>query len=417
MKKGLKIALGATAAVALAGVNYAPSLVSAWGDNGGGRTTYTIDQINKGAIDDKIVFNSISDNPDGNELYFVSARADGSANIWNTNDITVEDGKTYIVRMYVHNNNPRGTEMIAKNVTANFYVPTESGTELSVNGFIDSTNATPSSYWDSVVFKSSQNFHLEYISGSALIENKGKLNGTKLSDNIVTGGTLLGYDSLNGEIPGCFGYSAFVTIKVKATYDYNFSIKKQVKISGTKGWKESVDAKVGDKVDYRIIFENLSDQTATDVVLKDILPGNLKFVDGSMKLTNGSHPDGIALSGNDIVAGGLNIGSYKKNANAALIFTAEVVDEDLGCGNNTLRNWAQAYVGNGSNPTGVKQDDADVVVAKTCSEPVEPVEPVEPTTPEKLPETGAGSIVASALGLGSIVASAGYYISSRKKLA
>ena len=136
-----------------------------------------------------------------------------------------------------------------------------------------------------------------------------------------------------------------------------------------------------------------------------------------MKLTNGSHPDGIALSGNDIVAGGLNIGSYKKNANAALIFTAEVVDEDLGCGNNTLRNWAQAYVGNGSNPTGVKQDDADVVVAKTCSEPVEPVEPVEPTTPEKLPETGAGSIVASALGLGSIVASAGYYISSRKKLA
>ena len=80
MKKGLKIALGASAAIALAGANIAPSVVSAWGDNGGGRRTYKIAEINEGAIDDKIVFNSIEDNPDGNELYFVSARADGSKN-------------------------------------------------------------------------------------------------------------------------------------------------------------------------------------------------------------------------------------------------------------------------------------------------------------------------------------------------
>lgn len=415
MKKGLKIALGASAAIALAGANIAPSVVSAWGDNGGGRRTYTVAQINEGAIDDKIVFNSIEDNPDGNELYFVSARADGSKNnTWKTNHVDVEDGKTYIVRMYVHNNNPLGDKMVATGVTANFYVPTETGTELSVNGFIDSSNATPSSYWDSVVFKSSQNFHLDYVPGSALIENKGKLNGTTLSDNIVTGGTLLGYDSLNGEIPGCFGYSAFVTIKVKATFDYNFSIQKQVRINGNKGWNESVNAKVGDKVDYRLIFTNEGNTTYNDVIIKDILPSNLKFVEGSMKLVNANHKDGLVLSGNDVVAGGLNIGDYAGNTNAIVYFTAEVVDNSLSCGNNTLTNWAQVYVGDGTN--GAKQDDADVVVAKSCGGQEEPEEP-EPELPVELPTTGPESIVGSALGLGSIVTSAGYYIASRKKLA
>ena len=173
--KNIKSVLGVAAVTALAGTALVATNVSAWGDSDGGRKTYTVDEVNNGAIDDKIVLNSISNNPDLNELYFVQARAAGSENVWNANDIEVENGKEYIVRLYVHNNNRFGTDMVAKDVFANVNVPTDSGKSITVTGTVSASNATPSKVWDEVVFKSSTNtFHLEYVKGSALIENKGK---------------------------------------------------------------------------------------------------------------------------------------------------------------------------------------------------------------------------------------------------
>ena len=415
MKKGLKIALGASLSVALAGANLVPALVSAWGDSDGGRPSYTVDQINHGAINDKIVLNSISDGEIGNEKDFVAARLDGSSD-WYGTEINVEDGKTYVVRLYVHNNNPRATEMVAKGVNVKYSIPSKSATSIEVNGIIDTENADPLSYWDNVVFKSNQNFHLEYISGSAKINGNGKTGGSTLSDSIVTNaGALIGYDSLNGEIPGCFKYAQYITLKVKATYDYDFEVAKKVRIKGTSGWNESVDAKVGDEVEYQIHYKNTSGVVAKNVILKDILPSNITYVNGSTVLYAGKYAKtGLALESNGVTTDGINIGDYAAGAGAYVRFTAKVVDTNLGCGNNTLTNWAQVYVGeNGTNQ--MKQDDADVIVAKTCTDPT-PTTPT-PTTPTELPQTGAGSIVGSALGLGSIVTSAGYYISSRKKLA
>ena len=137
--KNIKSVLGVAVVTAIAGTALVASNASAWGDVDGGRKSYTIEEINKGAIDDQIVLNSISDNPDLNELYFVQARAADAKNVWNANDIEVENGKEYIVRLYVHNNNPRGTEMVAKGVTANVNVPTESGKSITVTGSILNT--------------------------------------------------------------------------------------------------------------------------------------------------------------------------------------------------------------------------------------------------------------------------------------
>ena len=78
-----------------------------WGDNSGGRPSYTIDQINEGVLNDKIIFNSISNGDIGNEKNFVGARVDmnaGKDNVWNANEITVEDNQIYIIRAYIHNN-------------------------------------------------------------------------------------------------------------------------------------------------------------------------------------------------------------------------------------------------------------------------------------------------------------------------
>ena len=410
--KNIKAILGVAAFTAIAGTAVLSTTnVSAWGDSDGGRKSYTIEEINNGAIDNKIVLNSISNNPDLNELYFVQARAADSANVWNANDIEVENGKEYIVRLYVHNNNPRGTEMIAKDVFANVNVPTTSGKEITVTGTVSASNAQPSKVWDEVVFKSSTNtFHLEYVKGSALIESKGKVGGTQLSDNLVMGGTTLGYDSLNGEIPGCFGYVGIVTFRVKAVYEYDFSITKQVRIKGETEWKKQVNAKVGDTVEYKITYKNTSDSLEKDVVICDKLGSNQTYVKGSTKLYNSNYKNGLALKSDGLTTDEcINIGDYKAGAAAVVTFEVVMKDNNLGCGgDNVLRSWAQGYIGHDAT---MKQDYADVLIYKGCPDPEKPVDPVKP----EIPETGPAGIAATALGAGSVVTAAGYYLTSRKK--
>lgn len=420
--KNLKTVSGLAALAVFAGSTLAPVDVLAWGDNSGnsdGRPTYTINQINNGAIDDQIVLNSISDNPTvGNELYFVQAREDGTEDLWNADSLSVEDGKTYVVRMYVHNNNRFGTDKIAKDVTAKFIVPTESSNELSVNGVISSSNATPSKVWDDVVFKSDSAFHLTYVTGSAHIGSNGAVNGA-LSDNLVGEGTLLGYDSLNGELPGCFGYSAFVSFKVKVDYDYDFTVEKKVRvIGGEKGWFDQVYANVGDTVEYKISYKNTSNVTETNVQLFEKLGSDLEYIPGTTKLYNANNTSGIVLSSDNLTTSGINIGDYAAGTNATVTFRAKVVNSNLGCGaDNVLRSWAQGYIS--TNDT-MKQDYADVIVRPACPEtPAEPEQPVSPQTgeelPAELPNTGAGSIAASVVGAGSLVTSAGAYLASRKR--
>lgn len=472
MKTAIKstIAIAATAA-AIAGVAALPTLVSAWGDNGPrhidpvtgeeiGRLSYTIDQINAGAIGatpqsdganyksspnypGQIIFNTISNSTIGDEKNFVGARecamdgnrcldAETKANPtqytkWQGNNITVEDGKTYTIRIYAHNNNPNGEDAIAENTRVAFSIPNGTSKQIQVNGFISSSNATPSKYWDYVNFNSEVPFHLDYVYGSALLNNnktqeeaaaKGDPDhaGWALSDDIVkaasTDGVLIGYDSLNGKVPGCYQYASYITIQVKAIFDYEYTVDKKVRIAGSEDrtWRESVDAKVGDKVEFRIGYRNTSNKQQDHVAIKDILPSNLKYVAGSTILKNSTFPNGLSIDQDYLTKEGFSIGSYGPNANAYVYFTAEVVNDNLACGDNTLINWAQAGVGQKT-----IQDNASVKVNRYCENT--PTIPTTPTdTPKELPTTGPEAIVGGVIATGSIVTAAGYYIASRRQL-
>ena len=201
-------------------------------------------------------------------------------------------------------------------------------------------------------------------------------------------------------MPGCYAYSKIVHIKVRPVFtDANFSVQKEVRKVGDEKWGESVNAKVGDKVEYRIHFKNTTEGHIENAVFKDILPSNLKIV-SEVKLYNSNNKNGLVKTG-DIVKDGINIGGYKVNGDAWIYFTAEVVDNNLICGKNTLRNWGQIGVGKIT-----LQDSADVVVQKNCTK----------DAPATLPKTGPEAIVAGILGAGSVVTAAGYYIASRKQL-
>ena len=182
MNKIYKTIIGVSAAVVVAAGTLAPILVSAWGDSGNGRKSYTLEQINSGALGETITFNSISNGKIGGEKNFVGAKVAGQAvETWNANTIDVKDGETYTIRLFVHNNSPRGMQAIAKGVKATFSLPTTVAKSQTIIGYIDSSNATPNRYWDEVTLNSSENFYLEYVEGSAKYNNnKGDF---KLSDD------------------------------------------------------------------------------------------------------------------------------------------------------------------------------------------------------------------------------------------
>ena len=348
----------------------APALVWAWGPS---RPSFTIEKPA-----DYITFNSITNNPviGGDEKDFVGIREVGSNAKW-TNNMKVQNGKEYYVRMYVHNNAASNLNLVAENVVAKLNVPTTTTKNVTVQGQISASNAKPNTVWDEATFSSDNDFNLAYVAGSALFENNG-MGTTKLPDSIVNNtGAKLGYDKLDGKIPGCFQYAGYVTVKVKAQVSQpqektNIDLAKTVrnKTNGEKSWVETANAKSGDTVQFQIHAKNTGSAGIQNLVIRDILPKGLNYVAGSTKLYNTSNPKGLKVSDNVIQNSGINIGSYQPNGDAYVRFDATVSAENSlpVCGENTLTNIAQA-----SDQKIVKNDTASVKVTKKCETPKNPV--------------------------------------------
>jgi len=383
-----------------------PTAVFAWGPS---RDTYTT--LNPA---DHVTFNSITDNPSyGDERNFVTIKDASNAGSggW-TDDINVENDKEYYVRAYVHNNAAADLNLVAENVMTNFNLPEYSAKRIQIDGYISADNSTPGQIWDQAVFSSDTKFSLDYIEGSAKYINNVFTDGTPLSDEIIGNGVKLGYESMNGEIPGCFQYTGYVIFKVKAL-TAEFEVEKTVRINGDedKTFKENVSVEPGDKVDFQIYFENAGGTELKNVVVKDSLPTGMTYVTDSTYLYNGNGQRQVA---DGVTGGGIVIGGYLPNANAYVKFTAKVSEgQALECGINNLVNTVKVTTDKGS-----KEDDATVTVNKDCAEEKEckPGIPVGDPRCYELPKTGPGDTLATIVGVGILTASAGYYINSRRNL-
>ncbi len=338
-------------------------VVSSWGPD---RPTYTVENPA-----DHITFNSITDNPNvGDERNFVVVKdaADANPGGWK-DDVTVEPGKEYLVRIYAHNNAASSLNLTALNTRVSATVPTTTAKSVPLSGFVSADNATPSRIWDDINFNSEKNFNLAYVAGSAKIYNNGYAaggNGQSLPDSIVTSdGALIGYNGANGEVPGCFQYANYITFKVKPQFELtpNFEVNKTVSTHDKFEWKENVEAKPGETVDYRIHYKNTGETQQDNVVVKDKLPAHMSYINGTAKLYNAQNPDGKKLSDNLTNGTGVNIGSHAAGASSFVVFSAKVGanDELPECGPNTLKN-----IGRVETPNGSKEDDATVTVPKEC---------------------------------------------------
>lgn len=412
-----------TASIAIvAAAVIAPAALFAWGPD---RPAFTVAEPA-----DYVTFNSIVDNPNyGNERNFITAKDPATGNF--TDELTVQPGKEYEVRILVHNNANANLDLKAVNAQVKAVVSQKTSKRNAITSYVSADNAEPQKIHDDVFFKSDKDFNLAYVAGSARVYNNGYAaggQGKAFSDSLVTSaGAKLGYAAEgDGIIPGCFEYINYVYFKIKPQFapKADFAVQKKVSETGKNSWKDSLNVVAEQTIDYRVEYKNTGTAQQDNVVIKDQLPADVDYIAGSSKLYNTQNPKGKTLSDGIVSSKGVNIGSHAAGANSFVVFQAKVAanDELDECGINTLTNKATVETDHGK-----KSDTANVVVTKECEDtpPVTPEEPpVTPETPEKppvtpevpaeLPKTGIDSVL-GLLGLGSIATAAGYYFTSRRQ--
>jgi len=362
------------------------------------RPTFTI--ANPAQI---VTFNSITDNVaamggTGDERPFSTGAIDGASQ-WSDPVLNAKSGQEVTVRAYVHNNADPKLKLVAQNVTFKAELPSAMERVHTIKSTISSSNAAPTSVFDTLDVSAEQGYfsQIEYIPGSARFTNKHFTGaGVALNDSIVTTGATLGYDQLNGNIPGCLEFSGWVEFKVRVKVPA-YQVAKTARLSGegSDKWRESVNAAPGDKIDYRIEFINNGATPLSNIRIYDKLPTHMKVVPGTVKLIDATHPVGneyfypdTAVTENgtkiDLIISGPYAPKTDPDKGVYIRFQAEVVSNDVTkCGTVKFTNIAYAH------PTqveGVVNDGADVflVTNKTCDSPETPVYSCTAVKVEKL---------------------------------
>lgn len=390
---------------------------------------------------DYVTFNSITNNPNhGDERNFVLIREAGKGSY--TDSIKVQPGKEYEVYSYFHNNakdtlNASGVG-IAKNVRMSAQVPSvvKASEKGIVSTSISADNAQPKKVWDEAYITTDNTVALSYVASSAKIHSNGAVNGSGLATSLFsTDGTYLGFDSLNGILPGCNEYAGYVIYRLKVDQP-NFTFKKEVSAAGQHKWVDSLQAKIGDKVDYKLTYKNTGTTRQNDITIKDTLPAGMTYVKGSTKVANLNAPNGVAVSDN-LTTVGINAGSYGPDTTSTVTFSAQITDNKaLTCGQAVLINKASAITANGT-----KSDQANVTVNVNCApNECKPGIPTGDTRCEadmctipgyeheakdsdacaapitELPKTGVEQTVGTIIGMILLALGVAYYIKSRNDL-
>ena len=410
MKKIQRYTLTLIATFASATILATPTF--AWGPE---RTTYTNNDPAP-----EVTFNSITNNAAiGDERNFVRVAELGGDSIQYVDSLKIEPGKEYEVYIYYHNNaasnlNPSG-KGIANGVKVSSAYPTvvKKDEEGMISGIISATDSNPPKVWDEAyVTTDYDEVTLRYKTGTAIIHNAGRVNGSVLSTDLFTeAGTYIGINTLDGRIPGCAEYSGYITYTLVAERTAA-SLEKQVSLDG-ENWSESVNAKPGDYVTYKVVFKNEGNTNLTNVIFKDTHDAGLALRSGTTTIYDVNNVSGKIID--DILdLSGYNTGDAAAGALVQVIYQAKVSEEETYCG-KTLKNTITASYNSDQN----LMNDANVfVVCEGTPEP-EPTPDPEPDPeplPEEIVETGPLEITMAVLVILAIIGAGFYFWRTRRTL-
>ncbi len=322
------------------------------------------------------VFNSFVNTPSyGDERMFLDARRSDQTSEGSYKNVLpdVTDGsKEVVIRTYVHNNANQTTNAsgagIAKNTKVKILLPTAEGNALRARGYISADNAAMVE--DTVDLSATEDFKVEYVVGSAKLYNNGPFkDGVALSDEVVGGGALVGYDKLDGNLPGCFDYQTVVQITVKitpkTTEERTVDFSKKVRIKGESEWRSEVTTKPGDRLEWLLAPDFMHSQTQDNITLRDVQVPNNQLVSGSVQWIDAS--DGTKVQEDaPLFDSGFNYGSYATGSNFFVKYETTVLDNFTEC-EVRVRNLAYYK---STQQTAEKEAYADAVIKKPSCGPV-----------------------------------------------
>ena len=141
--------------------------------------------------------------------------------------------------------------------------------------------------------------------------------------------------------------------------DAVIKMEHRVRLKGTEEWTKSVDASVGDTLEFSIYYTNVSAVNVKNVMLKVSLPDNMEYINGSTILIKKGLLLGARNNEDSILDTGVNIGNFDVNEDACIIYSATVIDKSLVKGLNRLISWSKI-----SSLGIANQDNADTYVNK-----------------------------------------------------
>ena len=214
--------------------------------------------------------------------------------------ISANAGDTLIFSVYYHNG---VNDTTATNTKLRVALPTANGTSLTSTGYLWADNAenatasNPLTQTATVNISSSQN--LSYITGSAKWypnQTDWRVDPPSPWPSGQTGDEIVGSSGVNiGDVQGCWEFSGYVIFKVKVSAGAPaLTIAKNVRnnTAGQTAYADSTSANPNDEVSYQINVRSTGTADATNVRIRDVLPDNITFIDGTLKL------DGVSITGN-----------------------------------------------------------------------------------------------------------------------
>ncbi len=338
----------------------------------------------------------------GDERAFFDARMQENTTTSAYKDVlqNVNQGSHKVVmRTYIHNGanqdlNAAGTS-IAKDAKVRIDLPTGASQALRARSYVSISNPAPgypAEVTDTTELVDANGFSINYVPGSAKIFSSGAVNGKTLGDGIVGAGVPIGYDALNGTLPGCFDFQTFVEITVEVKPAVS-TVQKTVRKAGDTNYGELATVAPGDKVQWLLRYDNKGQTPQTNVQLYDALPAHLQVVPSSVRWiyrgANAQDQD-VVISNTDLFTKRVDFGSVASNSFFYVRFDTVALDDFSQCDisvRNEVRNMTKQL------PAEIK-DTADVHIVKhncnqVCTPPnpqCTPVEECKPPNPKCTPE-------------------------------
>ncbi len=414
----------AVAAIAAAVVAI-PATLFAWGPD---RPTFTMAHPA-----DYVTFNSITDNPmHGDERNFVQIR-DYTANGVFGEEVSLTAGKEYEVYVFYHNNASSSLNDAAHHyagiATGTFMraqLPTTvaAGAQSHVNGFVGATNAKPQQVWDEAQMKNNTATALTVtpVPHSAVVTSVGAVNGKTLSDSLyTTTGAPIGFDALDGKLPGCNHYSGYVKFRFKVTAPTQ--PKPAVTITKTVNGKEHDVVTAGKQFTYEVTVKNTGNVDLVNAKVSDKAPAGITFVKADKgTIANNTWTTTVTLKPGQSASFKLTAVAKEYMAGTAVnkvcVDASEIpgVDDACDTASTSMPKPGDVTVCRLSDKTVVTISQAEYNANKAkYSTNMKDCE-TTPAPVVELPHTGIADGIMAVLGVGSIVGVAAAFVASRRAL-